>query len=141
MAKKYAKCPYCDIEVSINESKMHVRNEHLHKYDEFRTDFEDWKKTTSEEYVSAVTPDASAEATVVEAKTEAPVAEVQTEKSLVDSLKARSEIALKQLKSTSEKVVSQVKPVSRKAYTRVRTTVEKAVGQTKLFILKTRTKT
>lgn len=43
--KRYGKCPYCQTEVSTNGSSMHVRAKHPDKYEEFRSGFEDWKKS------------------------------------------------------------------------------------------------
>ncbi len=45
MKKSYIKCPYCTDEVSISGSSMHVRNKHPDKYEEFKKNFAEIKKT------------------------------------------------------------------------------------------------
>ncbi|NJD76932.1 MAG: hypothetical protein FIB08_07545 [Candidatus Methanoperedens sp.] len=45
MKKSYIKCPYCPDEVSISGSSMHVRNKHPDKYEEFKKNFAEIKKT------------------------------------------------------------------------------------------------
>lgn len=45
MKKSYIKCPYCQDEVSISGSSMHVRNKHPDKYEEFKKNFAEIKKT------------------------------------------------------------------------------------------------
>lgn len=47
MTLKYGKCPYCKSEVSTNGISMHVKMKHPDEYEEFRTRFEEWKKTTT----------------------------------------------------------------------------------------------
>ncbi|MCL7412963.1 MAG: hypothetical protein M8353_05010 [ANME-2 cluster archaeon] len=141
MSKDISTCPYCEIEIALNESKMHVWNEHYDDYDEFISGFEDWKNTTFEKYSSTETPETGIEAQAVETSA-VPVGEAMTIASVADaeirtvdsrnnSLKSRTETAFKQLKVASEKVTGQVKPVFRKVYTQIRTTSEKVVSQVK----------
>jgi hypothetical protein len=45
LKKSYIKCPYCQDEVSVSGSSMHVRNKHTDKYEEFKKNFAEIKKT------------------------------------------------------------------------------------------------
>ncbi|HWQ95904.1 MAG TPA: hypothetical protein VN368_00890 [Candidatus Methylomirabilis sp.] len=45
MKKSYIKCPYCQDEVSVSGSSMHVRNKHGDKYEEFKNNFAEIKKS------------------------------------------------------------------------------------------------
>ncbi len=45
MKKSYIKCPYCQNELSISGSSVHVRNKHPDKYEEFKKNFAEIKKT------------------------------------------------------------------------------------------------
>ncbi len=45
MRKSYIKCPYCPDEVSVSGSSMHVKNKHPDKYEEFKKNFNEIKKT------------------------------------------------------------------------------------------------
>jgi hypothetical protein len=45
LKKSYIKCPYCEKEVSISGSSMHVKNTPPDKYEEFKKNFAEIKKT------------------------------------------------------------------------------------------------
>lgn len=44
MKKSYIQCPYCQKEVSVSGSSMHVKNMHTEKYEEFKSKFVELKK-------------------------------------------------------------------------------------------------
>lgn len=45
MKKSYIKCPYCKDEITISGMTMHVKVKHPDKFEEFKTNFAELKKT------------------------------------------------------------------------------------------------
>ncbi len=56
MKKSYIKCPYCEDEVSLSGSSMHVKNKHTDKYAEFKANYPELKKHAVIKESSTKTP-------------------------------------------------------------------------------------